>query len=171
MYNLSKYGDTYLWDFGDGNTSGDENPTHLYTAVGTYDISLEVWSEHGCWDSIVKPAIVRVDAEGSIEFPNAFKPNMHGGNGGYYNQNDPETNQIFHPHWEGVDLYFLEIYNKWGERLFSSDKVDIGWDGYFKGTLVKQDVYVYKCTGVFINGEPFSLFGDVTLIHHDKTLD
>ena len=85
--------------------------------------------------------------------------------------NDRETNKIFHPWWVGVDLYQLEIYTNWGERLFTSTDVNIGWDGYNKGRLCKQDVYVFKCTGFFINGEPFKVMGDVTLIHHRKSDD
>jgi uncharacterized membrane protein len=27
---------TWLWDFGDGNTSTDQNPTHVYSAIGGY---------------------------------------------------------------------------------------------------------------------------------------
>lgn len=164
-FNLSNFGETYLWNFGDGTTSDEESPRHLYTQIGIYDVSLDVWSEHGCWDSIVRRAVIRVEAEGYIYFPNAFKPNMYGGSDGHYNLNEQETNMIFHPYYKGVDLYHLEIYDQWGTRLFTSEHVDIGWDGYYREELCKQDVYVYKCTGFFINGEPFSEAGDVTLLH------
>jgi hypothetical protein len=168
LFNLSEYGSYYLWDFGDGNTSTDENPRHLYTAVGEYDISLEVTTEHGCVDQLLKPAAVTVEGEGVILFPNAFKPDLHGPNGGYYDLMDQETNNIFHPYWEGVAEYNLEIYTRWGERIFSSNDVNWGWDGYFKENLCQQDVYVFRCWGVFLNGELFNVKGDVTLLWHDK---
>ncbi|MEN8201788.1 MAG: PKD domain-containing protein [Bacteroidota bacterium] len=168
LFNLSKYGAYYMWDFGDGNTSTEENPRHLYTQVGTYDISLEVTTENGCVDMLLKPAAVIVEGEGIIMFPNAFKPDMDGPNGGYYSLNEPERNNIFHPYWEGVLEYNLEIYTRWGEKLFSSTDVNIGWDGYYKGELSSQAVYVYKSWGIFINGESFFEKGDVTLIHHRK---
>jgi PKD repeat protein len=38
---------SYSWDFGDGNTSIDENPTHIYTAAGTYTVTLTVTNECG----------------------------------------------------------------------------------------------------------------------------
>lgn len=38
--NTSKEADTYLWDFGDGNTSTDEDPTHTYTQPGIYTVIL-----------------------------------------------------------------------------------------------------------------------------------
>ena len=36
------------WDFGDGSTSTEEDPTHVYTEVGIYDITLTVETESGC---------------------------------------------------------------------------------------------------------------------------
>lgn len=36
------------WDFGDGNTSTQQNPTHLYAAAGTYSVSLGITSSDGC---------------------------------------------------------------------------------------------------------------------------
>ncbi len=40
--NMSQYGDTYIWDFGDGEISNDENPIHSYTMSGDYTVTLEV---------------------------------------------------------------------------------------------------------------------------------
>ncbi|HDR68201.1 MAG TPA: PKD domain-containing protein, partial [Bacteroidaceae bacterium] len=168
MFNLTKYEEFYLWSFGDGNQSTDESPAHLYSNVGIYDITLEVWTEHNCPGSLTKPKAVTVIAEGDIVFPNAFKPDMTGPNGGYYDLNAVELNNIFHPLWYGVDAYHLQIYNRWGELLFVSDDVNIGWDGYYRGELASQGVYVWKCTGTFVNGQNFNLAGDVTLLHHRK---
>ncbi|MGB8194747.1 MAG: PKD domain-containing protein [Chitinophagaceae bacterium] len=39
---------TYLWNFGDGNTSVDKNPVHNYGGVGPYGVKLEVTSNNGC---------------------------------------------------------------------------------------------------------------------------
>jgi gliding motility-associated-like protein len=41
-------GDTYLWDFGDGTTSTNQNPTHTYDKDSCYTISLKVTSANGC---------------------------------------------------------------------------------------------------------------------------
>lgn len=172
LFNLSTHGSTYLWDFGDGITSIEEGPRHLYTAVGVYDISLDVWTDHGCTDRMVQPAAVTVEGEGVILFPNAFKPDMGGPNGGYYDQADQEKNNIFHPYWEGVAEYHLQIYTRWGEKMYYSDEVNRGWDGYTEeGDLCKQAVYVFKSWGYFVNGEMFQVRGDVTLIHHHKLGD
>lgn len=165
LYNLSEGGNTYLWDFGDGVTSTEINPSHLYTEVGIYDIKLDVWTEYGCTAQLIKPDAVTVVGKGLIVFPNAFTPDRMGPNGGAYDLNEPEKNNIFHPYWEGVDRYHLEIFNRWGTLIYESDDVMTGWDGYYQGRLCQQGVYVWKCTGTFTNGEQFSLVGDVTLLY------
>ncbi len=45
--NTSLYGDSYLWYFGDGETSTEENPTHLFEEAGTYHVILEVTNDCG----------------------------------------------------------------------------------------------------------------------------
>jgi PKD repeat protein len=45
--NTSTGGTSYLWNFGDGNTSTEVNPTHLYDATGTFDVTLTVFNECG----------------------------------------------------------------------------------------------------------------------------
>jgi gliding motility-associated-like protein len=50
----SANGDTFEWDFGDGNSSTDENPTHIYSNVGNYDVELIVVNADGCGDTITQ---------------------------------------------------------------------------------------------------------------------
>jgi gliding motility-associated-like protein len=64
----------------------------------------------------------------------------------------------------GVIEYQLQIYNKWGELLFESKDVNRGWDGYYRGQLCKQDVYVWKVVARFVDGQLFEKAGDVTLL-------
>ncbi len=42
---------TWLWDFGDGNTSPAQNPSHTYAADGTYTVGLTVWDAEGLSDA------------------------------------------------------------------------------------------------------------------------
>jgi len=44
---------TYLWDFGDGNTSSIQNPFHIYNVAGSYDVMLIATDANGCSDTII----------------------------------------------------------------------------------------------------------------------
>lgn len=56
--NTSTNGATYAWDFGDGSTSTQQNPTHTYAANGTYTVCLTVTSADGCIDVVCNDVIV-----------------------------------------------------------------------------------------------------------------
>jgi gliding motility-associated-like protein len=50
----------YTWLFGDGNTSNQQNPTHVYSAPGIYTVRLAVQTQSGCRDTATKLNIVKV---------------------------------------------------------------------------------------------------------------
>lgn len=51
-FNSTSTGATiYLWDFGDGNLSTAQNPTHIYASSGTYVVTLVVTNANGCTDT------------------------------------------------------------------------------------------------------------------------
>jgi PKD repeat protein len=168
-FNYSEYGQDYLWDFGD-TISFEQHPQHLYSEAGVYDISLSVWTEHDCFDSLLIRNAVFVEEEGSIEFPNAFTPNTNGSNGGAYPcgtkyiVDKDNLNDVFYPKQSGVVTYNLEIYNRWGEKIFVSNDLCVGWDGYVDGVLAPQDVYVWKVSVIYRNGKPDRKQGSITLL-------
>lgn len=84
-------------------------------------------------------------------------------NDGTYNTPDTRDN-VFHPSWTGVVEYHLEIYDRWGEKLFESDDINVGWNGYYKGKLCKTDVYIWKAKGKYTDGGTFEKAGNVTLL-------
>lgn len=161
--NLSSNATNYQWTFGDGVSSTEESPAHYYTEVGDYDIVLIASNLFGCYDTLIVPAAVAVEEGGEILFPTAFTPNPAGPGDGIYDPNN-FNNDIFHPYWDGVDQYLLRIFNRWGELLFETEDIDQGWDGYYRGELVQQDVYVWKANVLFENGEQKTMAGDVTLL-------
>ena len=161
--NLSANASTYAWDFGDGETSTEESPLHYYQAQGDYDVTLIATNENGCADTLLLPSLIHANDIGMIDFPNAFSPNTVESSGGYYNIHSLD-NDVFFPLHKGVEEYQLQIFNKWGELIYESNNIAKGWDGYYRGQLVKQDVYVWKVDARFVNGQHYEKAGDVTVI-------
>lgn len=56
---LSAPADEWLWNFGDGSTSALQNPSHLFSAPGTFNIKL-IARNNGCPDSVTKNAYITV---------------------------------------------------------------------------------------------------------------
>lgn len=160
-----KPGESYLWDFGDGQTATDAEPKHLYNSPGSYIISLTVTSAEGCIARDTSSTPVEAEMGGYWLVPNAFSPNPNGSNGGRVDDNTPGSyNDVFYPFTEGVTEIDLQIFDRWGNAIFRSQQVGYGWDGYYKGALCQSDTYVFKITAKFITGQVKTKVGDVTLI-------
>lgn len=52
----------WSWDFGDGTTSTDQNPSHTYTTTNNFDVKLTVTTAAGCSNTITKPQYVQIQA-------------------------------------------------------------------------------------------------------------
>jgi PKD repeat protein len=155
----------YKWDFGDGTTSDNFEPSHSYSKAGRYTIKMSASNEFGCSDSV----IVKNAFSGTgnyINFPNAFIPNLNGPSTGTYSQKSDESAQVFHPVSSGVSEYQLKIFSRRGILIFESNDVNIGWDGYLKGQICEPGVYIWKARGTFLNGETFTRMGDITLLKY-----
>ena len=167
-YNYSFNATDYLWNFGDGNTSTEINPVHLYDEPGQYFVSLRTWSAENCADSLFSDVPVNVERKAIVQFPSAFTPNPAGSSDGRYNRND-FSNHVFYPViiTGDIDEYSMEIFNRWGLKLFESNDIEIGWDGYYRGQLVAEDLYIFRVTGRLNNGDKFTKTGDFLLMRRD----
>ncbi len=59
----SSLGDSYVWDFGDGNSSIEQSPEHVYSHPGAYTIQLSVADCNGNTDTLVQTAAVLLDPD------------------------------------------------------------------------------------------------------------
>ena len=166
--NLSENASGFFWDFGDGTTSTESDPSHAFTEEGFYDITLIATNDFGCADTLFRSAEVEAISGGQVNTPNAFTPNLNGPSGGTIGGTgggDPSRiNDVFLPRLEGVERFRMLIYNKWGELIFESNSQDRGWDGYYNGRLSPSGAYVYKLELRFSDGRDIVKVGDVTLI-------
>ncbi len=99
-------------------------------------------------------SIVTVAQQNTIVVPNAFSPN-----------ND-DVNDIFLLNGYNIARVELEVYNRWGNKVYSSDITNLsnGWDGTYKGIAQELGVYVYYGTVTYTDGKQESLKGNVTLL-------
>jgi PKD repeat protein len=168
FYSYSYYAESWLWRFGDGQTSTEENPYHKYESPGSYTVSLLVSTQYGCVDSAVMETPVIVEWKtGTLKYPNAFRWNGTGPTGGEWTDGvHPSMDNVFRPFFKNVLEYKLQVFNRWGVLIYESHDLKRGWDGYFgDGNLSPQGVYVWKATGRFADGEYFDMVGDVTFLH------
>ena len=103
----------------------------LQTQNGIYRDTLKMVS--GC-DSIVTTNLKFEECPLLIWFPNAFTPNGDG------------VNDFFKPQGEHITKYLLQIYDRWGTKVFESVNINQGWDGTMNGRVAGTDVYTYDAT-------------------------
>lgn len=152
--NLSVGATRYLWDFGDGTTSTEVNPRHLFNKTDTFAVSLIAFNDADCADTAVLPVPTLILP--LIAVPNAFTPGRFSGNS--YN------NGIVKVEGFGIGKMTWRIYNRWGQLVFTSNDVRQGWDGTFKGELQAMDVYTYTLDVEFTDGQKLRKTGDITLL-------
>ncbi len=151
--NQSVGGDDYQWSFGDGATSTDFSPSHSYTSAMLYDVYLYVVDVFGCKDSVYHTVTV-VDGI-NIYIPNAFTPN------------GDAVNDVFRPYGTGYDPndYRMDIYDRWGENIFSSTVFEIGWDGRYKGQQLDiNSVFTYRIVVYDMLGKSTLYIGKIVMI-------
>ena len=142
-----------FWDFGDGNSSQEINPSNTYTKRGVYDVTLTVEFILGCSYSITKTIYVGDSYE--IVIPNAFTPN----NDGY--------NDTFRPIYYGFKYLKMQIFDTWGNLIYSEESTSnelIGWSGRIGSKDGENGNYFYQVSGNTHTDEKFSKNGAFTLI-------
>jgi PKD repeat protein len=166
FYNNSINAIEYIWDFGDGSTSTEENPTHTYLTPGNYTLTLYVSSAEGCRDTLVRESLIEVAVgEGAAKFPNVFIWNGTGPTGGAWTPGS-EDRTVFHPKVNGATELRMIIFNRLGHKLFETNEVFVGWDGYLPtGDLADPGVYIYKAWITYPGGLKEVQAGDLTFLY------
>lgn len=156
----------YRWDFGDGSTSLEESPFHVYSAAGIYTVTLYATSVEGCLDTLVRESLVTILAgEGQAKFPNAFVWNGTGPTGGAWTPGSDDLT-VFHPKLTGATKLKMVIYSRLGHKIFETNEVYVGWDGYvITGDLAAPGVYIYKAWITYTGGLQEVQTGDVTFLY------
>ena len=132
--NLTTNGYAYQWFFGDGGYSDQIHSTHTYDTPGIYQVTLVATDSKGCVDSITIP--VQIFREFYIYIPNAFIPN------------GDRFNEVFAGSFVGVKEIEIEIFNRWGQLVYTSSDLNFEWNGTYNGQRVQNGTYVWKLSFV-----------------------
>lgn len=142
-------GVTYSWSNGmSGNNISVSPAVTTEYCVYVFDASL-------CSDSAC--VTIYVDAPCEIfYFPNAFSPN---------GDNENDVLKIYPDDiLRCISDYQFVIYDRWGEKLFSSIRADEVWDGMHKGKIMDTQVLAYYLHVLFIDGKTIDKQGNVSLV-------
>ena len=138
---------TFHWS-PDSTLSCTDCPNPLALPVQTTVYTVEATDINGCkaTDQVV------VYFRGSLFVPNTFTPNGDG------------TNDRFYALTREVTEFRLLVFNRWGEEIFGTDRIDGAWDGTFKGKESPIDTYVWRVDYTTTNGSAHTEFGHVNLV-------
>ncbi len=148
-----------LLNFGDGTSfpsnslNAGEIP-HVYNDVKEYCAVLIAASVHQCADT--SEICVEVKPETTFYVPNSFT------------LNNDSKNEIFKAYGTNIIAFQMWIFNRWGQLIFESKDINIGWNGRFKNDerkpLSQEDVYVCKIIYQDIRTKEHTYYGTVTIV-------
>jgi gliding motility-associated-like protein len=151
-------GIAYSWNPPAGlNFNSIINPVFNYDREVEYTVTIT--TDNGC--PIVDTLLVKINApptQGELFYadlfvPKAWTPNNDGHNDRLY----PLTVNI-------RELKYFRIFNRWGQMVFETNAIGIGWDGMFKGQKQVIDVYTWTAEAIGDNGQIIKRSGNSALI-------
>ena len=216
----------WLWSFGDGSSSDQQNTQHLFLNPSSYQVTLSATASNGCVgsdtsiivvnkaeanagnDTIVLPnTVFQLQGSGGNDYTwspanglnstSVSNPTGHVANDTRYfltvktiegcvdtssvqvtifngsavfvptafTPNGDGINDLLKPYLVGIKtLYYFTIYNRWGQKIFSTNNKNAGWNGYFNGVPSTGNTFVWVLKAVDIIGKEYNLKGAFILI-------
>ncbi len=126
-------------------------PTSTSTNNITYSVTIK--DAMGCFTA-TNTYDIFIEPKSTVDVPTAFTPNGDG------------TNDIIYVDGWGIKkLKYFRIFNRWGQLLFESTDIKIGWDGTFKGVPQNMETYVYQVSAeTYVDKDPVLKTGSFKLI-------
>jgi gliding motility-associated-like protein len=129
------------------------SPEFTATFEGVYEVDVT----NGCGTLTQLIELKTIDCSCSPFVPNAFTPN-----------NDGDNDELFIFTGCTLEDVRFSIFDRWGERVFATDDINVGWDGLTSGSLAPSGTYVYRLEYRSENfkGEvvPSIEYGDIILL-------
>ncbi len=141
---------TTNFNFGDNTTSNQILNSHTYENIGTYNYQLIVINNFGCRDTTSD--VITIESINALYVPNSFTPNNDG------------LNDVFKPIVPYYKNATMQIFDRWGVVIYTTNDIQNGWNGTYKNTHATNDVYIYKIEVEYLGGTTKNVIGNVTLI-------
>lgn len=123
---------------------------YRFSDTGRHQVELIVFNEFECSDTSRREVLIFDEFEFVI--PNVFTPNQDG------------INDEFKMQACGVYEYEISIFNRYGEKVFESNSLNINWDGKFRDRRVSSGVYFYTIRVLDFRNEYLDFNGTVTVL-------
>jgi gliding motility-associated-like protein len=124
-------------------TAGD------YTVeVFAWDSICDKWISSSFTYSVVSPVI------DSLKFPNVFTPNNDGLNDDF---------KVISTGIESIEIFNLEVFNRWGQKVFTTSDPNFLWDGSYRGRNLLSGVYFWIAKWKTVCGSTGNTTGDVLI--------
>ena len=112
--------------------------------------TLTITDSNAC--EAINSASIFIKPKKAWYIPNIFSPNADG------------INDVLYAYIKGIKKMTFNIYNRWGENVFTSIDPLMGWDGYYKGKEAEVGVYTYSIHVIYWDNEPVKTKGSITLV-------
>ncbi len=147
--NNSQNATTYQWIYGDDAIDTTTNATHTYKIPKIYTVKLIASNNNVCSDTTTTTLIVY-----KLVVSNVFTPNGDG------------NNDFFEINHTGITSFDIEIYDRWGNKLYEGHTPNSKWDGRnSNGKNADDGTYYYLVKAKGIDGQEYSEKGFLTIIH------
>lgn len=150
--NNSTGGSNYSWNFGDtnNNTSAASAPSHTYNTMGTYVVTFTVTDASGLC-SATASLTIEVFENSTIIIPNVFTPN------------GDNSNDVFRISATGINTLNCDIFNRWGQKMFSIKSPNEAWDGKAGGSDAPDGTYFFLLKATGFDGKEYEQQGYISL--------
>lgn len=152
LNNLSENASSFQWQFGE-EQSNFVNPEITFNQHGVNSITLIAYDELGCSDTISQS--IQVDNVIHFYVPNTFTPN------------GDKFNNLFTPIiGDGIkpDVFNMSIFSRWGDLVYETKNIEIGWDGTKRDLDCPDGDYIWKIEFKALDEITHVYMGHVTLI-------
>lgn len=144
---------SYNWNISNLDESTEASTVYTFSSGGSYIVYVDVIDTNGCFasDSTVITVLPELDSE--LVIPNCFTPNGDGFNDNFKIKN------------VNISMFEIQIYNRWGGLVFTTDKIEPGWDGVSINNIISPEgTYFYILQAAGTDGEKYEKAGSVTLL-------